>query len=504
MNGVTVFGRGWGRLAVVCGVGAALWLGRGLLGAAAPPSTAPTTNVSAPQANAGPTTVVRRGDLRLDLDFKGIFEPAEPFEVRLNPRLYHDELIVKHAIANGTKVGRGDVLLELETDKIDAAIAAAANDLRIAKANLAKAQADVTLGQQSDGVAMSDAKQQLVDAQTELKRWDDFDGQIQSLMRSMSARIADFYVESDQDELNELRKMYKSEDLTNETADIVMKRAMRTLDLETQISKINHGELDRYSQFESGVQREQMSNGVNIQTVGVAQLGASQTQGHELRQTSLVAARAAADEAQKHLDLLKRDRGFFTVTSAIDGVAVYGKFDHQAWHPIEPDALAPGEKAQADQVLLTVYSPGKLRLALQCPENEVGYFEPGTKVGVAPVAAPGLSYDGICQPPPVVTEAQGPQQIFNVVVDLPSVDPRLAPGFSADVNLNAGVRKGVLLAPATAVWQSKVWTTPPGSSVEEARRVVTGASDGQEIEIVSGLAEGDTVLTQAKRPAGGQ
>jgi len=66
------------------------------------------------------------------------------------------------------------------------------------------------------------------------------------------------------------------------------------------------------------------------------------------------------------------------------------------------------------------------------------------------------------------------------------------------------VRKGVLLAPATAVWQSKVWTTPPGSSVEEARRVVTGASDGQEIEIVSGLAEGDTVLTQAKRPAGGQ
>ncbi|MGD0766990.1 MAG: hypothetical protein ABSB42_02075 [Tepidisphaeraceae bacterium] len=504
MNSVAVFGRGWGRLAMVCGVGAAVWLASGLRGAADPPSTAPTTNVSAGQANAGKTTVVRRGDLRLDLDFKGVFEPAGPFAVRLNPRLFHDELIIKHAIADGTKVSRGDVLLELETDKIDAAIAAAANDLRIAQANLTKAQADANLDQQSDGVAMADAKEQLVDAQTELKRWDDVDGQILSLMRSMNARTADFRVESAQDELNELRKMYKSEDLTNETADIVMKRAVRELDLETQFSKVNHGELDRYTQFEAPVQREQMSNNVNVQTVGIAQLGASQTQARELRQTSLVAARAAADETQKHLDLLKRDRGFFTVSSAIDGVVVYGNFDHQAWHAIEPDVLAPGQKAQADQVLLTVYSPGKLRLAAQCPENEVGYFRPGTKVSVAPVAMPDLTYDGICEPPPVVTEAQGPQQIFNVVVDLPTVDPRLAPGFSADVNLSAGLHKGVLLVPATAVWRGKVWTSPPGSNEEEARRVVTGASDGQDVEIKSGLAEGDTVLTQAKRPGGGQ
>jgi multidrug efflux pump subunit AcrA (membrane-fusion protein) len=58
--------------------------------------------------------------------------------------------------------------------------------------------------------------------------------------------------------------------------------------------------------------------------------------------------------------------------------------------------------------------------------------------------------------------------------------------------------------PATAVWRGKVWTSPPGSNEEEARRVVTGASDGQDVEIKSGLAEGDTVLTQAKRPGGGQ
>ena len=190
------------------------------------PATAPSST------DAGAATVVRRGNLNLSLDFKGVFEPVQPFEVRLNPRRYHDDFIVTHVVAPGTKVSKGDVLLELDTDKIDTAIAAARNDLDIAQANLAKAEADVRLGQQADALSMSTAKEQLVDSQTTLKRWDDIDSSIALLASSMASRISDYYVESDADELSELKKMYKSEDLTNETADIVMKRAIRVLDLQ--------------------------------------------------------------------------------------------------------------------------------------------------------------------------------------------------------------------------------------------------------------------------------
>jgi HlyD family secretion protein len=488
--------RRWTKLAVVCGIAAATWAAADK---SAPTATAPSTS---PAADIGPTTVVHRGNLDLALDFKGVFEPVQPFEVRLNPRRYHDDFIIKHAVAPGTKVSKGDVLLELDTDKIDTSIAAAENELRIAQANLAKAESDVRLGQQADAQSMSSSKQQLVDVQTELKRWDEIDSPIALLARSMQSKISDYYVENATDELNELKKMYKSEDLTNETADIVMKRAVRVLGLETTLSKVAHSDTDRYADFESPIQREQMVDTVNQQTITLAQLNAAQTQGGELRQTTLATAQAAADEARKNIDQLRRDRELFSISSGLDGIVVYGNFDHKAWHPIEQDRFNPGEKVQADQVLLTVYHPGELRLAAECPENQIGYFSAGTQVRITPQSIPDLAYDGICQPPPVIADGQGAQQTFDISVDLPSVDQRLAPGYSADVNYNAGNRQNVLLVPVTAIWRGKVWFAKSGSPNPEPRLVVTGASDGQNVEIKSGLSEGDAVLTQAKHPAG--
>lgn len=463
------------------------------------PSTAPSTAPTAAAETSGKTTIVRRGNLDLAMDFQGIFEPLDPYLVRVRTRQYHDDFVVKHAVAPGTKVAKGDVLLELESDKIDTAVAAAENELRIAQANRAKAEADVALGQQSDALSMTDAKQDLVNSQTELKRWDDIDSGMQLLAAQLQSRISDFYVESDADELDQLRKMYKSEELTNETADIVLKRAIRTLDLQSTIDKITHSITDRYAQFEQAIRREQLAASLGAQTIGVAQLTAAQVQGRELRETALVTAKAAEDQASKHLDELKRDQGSFSITSGIDGIVVYGSFTDRAWHPIQPEQLASGEKVQPEQVLMTVYRPGELRLSLQCPENQVGYFSPGMKVRIVPVALQDLSYDGICEPTPIVGEGQS----FNLIVDLPTVDARIAPGFGANVNLNAGSVKDALLVPLTAVWRDKVWVStigPDGKRTEEPRIVTLGKSDGENVEVKSGLSEGDAVLTQAKHP----
>jgi HlyD family secretion protein len=481
----------WTKFALVCGIAVSVW---SVAGGTNTPATVPSA------ADSGAVSVVRRGNLNLSLDFKGVFEPVQPFEVRIHPRRYHDDFIITHIVAPGTKVSKGDLLLELDTDKIDTAIAAAQNDLNIAEANLTKAQADVRLGRQADAQSMSTAKEQLVDSQTTLKRWDDIDSSIALLASSMQSRISDYYVNNDVDELNELKKMYKSEDLTNETADIVMKRAIRVLELQKLLAKTAHAGTDRYADFEAAIQREQLADGAAQQSISVAQLNAAQIQSSDLRQTSLVTAQAAVDDARKNLDQLGRDRELFSIASEIDGVVVYGSFRQKAWKPIEPDQLAPGEKVQADQILLTVYRPGKLGLTAECPESQLGYFSAGTKVRITPQAVTDLGYDGICRTPSVIAENQGQDQIFNIAVDLPDVDPQLAPGYWADVNFNAGDRQNVLLVPVSAVWRDKVWISKPGSSVDEPRSVVIGASDGRNVEIKSGLSEGESVLTQAVHP----
>jgi HlyD family secretion protein len=461
---------------------------------------APATQLAASDDSA-PTTVVHRGTLDLALDFKGVFEPVDAYQLRLKVRGYHDDFIIRRAAPPGATVAKGDSLLELDTDKIDVQIAAAENQLNIAQANLTKAAADIQLGKESDDLALMDAKSQLVDAQTELKRWDTIDGAIMLLSSGMNVRINDYYLESSADELDQLRKMYKSEDLTSETADIVIKRAVRVLDIYKTMSQISHSVSDRYAQFEAGIQREQLSTTASQHSQTLEELYATQAQARQIRQADLVTAQAAADEAQKNLDDLKRDREQFSTSSPIDGVLVYGNFDDKAWHETEPDHFAQGEKVQADQVLMTVFRPGRLRVAVECPENRISFFTAGAKVQVASEAIPDLVYDGICRHPPVVGESQGSQQIFDLIADLPAVDERISPGFTATVNFNAGSRDNVLLVPVTAVWRGKVWVRQPGSAAEKVRSVVVGPSDGRNIEIVSGLSEGDTILTRAYRPS---
>ena len=424
--------------------------------------------------------------------------------VRPHVRRYQGEFIIAKAVSPNTKVAKGDSLLQLDTTDIDAQIAAVENESKTTQANLAKAQADTKLGQQGDDLAMSIATNAMNNAQTELKRWDAVDGPTFLTASSIEPKIGDFEVENATDELDQLHKMYKSEDLTSQTADIVVKRAMRVLDIYKLMSRVSHAVQERLAQFEASVRRQQLVWGADQQAQNVAQLEAAQTQGRVLRQTALVTAQAAADDASRRLEQLKHDREAFDIIAPTDGVVIYGAFDHKAWQEIEPQRVAPGEKLASDQVVMTVYTPGKLRLVAECPETQITLLSAGAKLKVTPTALADTSYDATCDAMPTIGQMKGPQQTFDILADLPAVDARLAPGFLANVSFDAGKLHGVLLVPTSAVSKGHVWVVAAGEKnpAENAQKrdVIIGRSDGQDIEIKSGLSEGDLVLTQAKRP----
>lgn len=78
-------------------------------------------------------------------------------------------------------------------------------------------------------------------------------------------------------------------------------------------------------------------------------------------------------------------------------------------------------------------------------------------------------------------------------------DVTVFPGLGATINLTAGEAKDVLTLPLTAVKGSVqngiVWiSSVDGSAAPEEREVVLGLSDGSQVEIASGLAEGEQVL----------
>lgn len=73
-------------------------------------------------------------------------------------------------------------------------------------------------------------------------------------------------------------------------------------------------------------------------------------------------------------------------------------------------------------------------------------------------------------------------------------------GLGADIEIVNGTAEGTLVVPVTAVQGSvqngNVWVVGADGATEE-RAVVLGLTDGQQVQITEGLAEGDTVLEYA-------
>ncbi len=166
----------------------------------------------------------------------------------------------------------------------------------------------------------------------------------------------------------------------------------------------------------------------------------------------------------------------------------------------------PGELASSAQPAFTLLTPDALRLDLTIGEVDL----PNVKVG----QPGGIIFDAIQGRPYffVITSIGLAPQVQQGVVTyiaranilLPNDAPKPAPGMNGAALIQIEQRTNVLTVPTRGVRrrgdQQVVDVQRPDGTVEE-RVVETGLSDGQDIEILSGLSEGETVLLP--RLAGG-
>ena len=471
---------------------------------AAGPSTAPTTvpttrpTTAAAAKAADPTTTVRRATLRQSFEVDATFEPIDPVEVRFDLKRYAGELTVRKAAAANATVAKGDVLLVIDTDAIDRQIAATESAADVAHATVARAESDAALGERSDAAAMAYAKQAADDATAGLKRYDATDEPAVLASANLRAKQMTDALDDATDELDQLRQMYKSEDLTNKTADIVLKRAVHTRDAYEVMVRVSKALTDRALNYDPAVQRHAMAAGVAEQQLSVEQLAARQAQGRVVRAASLAGARAAAAAADRALAELKADRPKLTVTSPVDGTVVYGSFARKTWTAVNPKRLAVGEDVTPATVLMTVVQPGKLKVTAACPEAKLARLPVGTRVTVRPDAMPDLSYDATTGPPSPFAEG-GRTGSFDVPVSLAGadVDRRLGPGYGATVEVDVPPATDVLVVPVSAVWHGKVWVRQ-SDGTDRPTPVTLGRRDGESVEVRSGVSVGDAVVTKPK------
>lgn len=199
----------------------------------------------------------------------------------------------------------------------------------------------------------------------------------------------------------------------------------------------------------------------------------------ELATANLAQANAAlrrAREIQKNA----------TITSPVTGFVVERNYDAGAM---------PG-----DLPVVVVADLRQMRLEAGVSELEAGRLRVGMKARVAVQAKPGETFFG--QLAAIAPEVDERNRHFKVEVRVPNDGRTLLSGMYATARIVEATAGNAVLVPKEAV------TTKDGKRVVQrvtgdtvaAVEVIEGLADGARVQIKSGLAAGDVVLADARRP----
>jgi RND family efflux transporter MFP subunit len=211
-----------------------------------------------------------------------------------------------------------------------------------------------------------------------------------------------------------------------------------------------------------------------------------------LTQREAAAARVAAAKAQ----IAAADEDVRQATTRISKAIIRAPFDGIVAERFVNVGEVVGEM---QKVVFRVVDPRLLDLTVNVPSGEMGAVHVGQALTFSTDAIPGKVFAGKVRfINPVVSEAD---RSVKVVAEVRNVPEELKGGMFVKGRIVTGQRPGVLLVPRTALLTWDVAAKKGDVLVVEKdlahrRTVRTGSVSGDLVEIASGLAKGETVITR--------
>jgi RND family efflux transporter MFP subunit len=198
-------------------------------------------------------------------------------------------------------------------------------------------------------------------------------------------------------------------------------------------------------------------------------------------QTDLSKAQLSQNDAR--LSELRINLQHTSVASPVDGYVGKRNVD-------------PGAMVNTNTAIASVVDISRLRLVVNVVEKDLRLVNAGDVADVEVDAYPGEKFSGkIARVAPVLDPAT---RTATMEVEIPNNDHKLKPGMYARINLTVEERKNTLVAPKNAVidFENKRGVWMPNDQKRAAFVPVTLGIEGPEqIEILSGLKEGDRFVT---------
>lgn len=297
-------------------------------------------------------------------------------------------LEIARIIDHGTRVTKGQNLVWFDTEAIDKKIREAETSLRLSRLALEGEEFSHRQALAREEIERTKAARVLARARQAFDNFMTVDRERQIASAEFDVTNATALLENATEELEQLEQMYKEDDLTEESEEIVLKRAKQAV--ETARFRLEGVEIASRRTISQAIPEAEADQHEALRLAELAhektirELAATRSR----REIELGRKQEALREDEENLAELKEERRRMVLQSPADGIALLGPLT-RARLGDKPSPLKAGSSVTADQVLLTVVDPTRLQIRLDLDEKHLGTLREGDRCTVLFPALPG-------------------------------------------------------------------------------------------------------------------
>ncbi len=158
--------------------------------------------------------------------------------------------------------------------------------------------------------------------------------------------------------------------------------------------------------------------------------------------------------------------------------------------------VKPGAFVPKGQLMAQMYKPGKVLLRAYVDEPDLGRVRKGQPVRIEWDGMPNEHWTGVVEKPAEQVVALNNRSVGEVICSIDSGPAGLIPNLNVRVEVTTEQKPNALVVPRNAIFNSggKTSVLVPQGERTVAKPVSLGLLTTEEIEILSGISEGETVI----------
>jgi multidrug efflux pump subunit AcrA (membrane-fusion protein) len=443
-----------------------------------------------------------KSPFKIEVSLKGVFESEDMVEVVLRPDTWSGFNVLK-AVEHGTTVKKGDSLVTLDMEKIYQAIHDAEHDLELMTMSLKQATEELPIVEKLNALELVASERTRKQADEDLKRYLDVDKDMAVKNAEFSVKNATNSLEYAKEELKQLEKMYRANDIREETEEIILKRQRNAVEMSQFFLNSSERRRDEVLKVTVPRQEESLRDSAVKQHLAYdrAKIGAPIT----LNQKRMALEKLKYDhvKATTRLQRLKKDHDMMLVKAPADGVVYYGRCVRGQWSGASMAAtrLQHGGMLSADDVFMTIVKPRPIFVRASVDEKDLRLVRVGMAGKATPVMDPDLKLGVKVAEVSSIPLASGNFEA-RLALDTGKDDAGIVPGMSCSIKLASYAKADALTVPTSAVFsedndEDKRYVYRVGKDNQSQKQPVkTGKTSGGKTEILTGLLDGDEILTE--------